>query len=101
MIPSLATPADICDSVRLRARARRIALRLTQADLAARSGVPLGTLKRFERSGQIGFATLLILAEALDALDGFDGLFPPVEARTLQEVERQAQPPKRVRKKAA
>jgi len=70
---------------------------LTQADLAARSGVPLGTLKRFERMGEVSLSTLLALAEALDALDGFQALFPPVEARTLAEVERQARQPRRAR----
>ena len=97
MIPSIDTAADVQEAVRRAAHSRRIALSLTQADLAARSGVPLGTLKRFERMGEASLSTLLALAEALDALDGFQALFPPVEARTLAEVERQVQPPKRAR----
>ena len=101
MIPNINTAADVRDAIRRAARSRRIALTLTQADLAVRSGVPLGTLKRFERMGEVSLSTLLALAEALDALDGFDGLFPPVEARTLAEVERQAQQPKRARPRRA
>ncbi|MDS9469951.1 helix-turn-helix transcriptional regulator [Paracoccus sp. MBLB3053] len=97
MIPGLATAPDIQDEVRAAARNRRLALGLTQAELAERSGVPLGTLKRFERIGELSFASLLAIAEALDALDGFSGLFPLPEARTLDEVERRAVLPKRAR----
>ena len=101
MIHSVNTAADAREAIRLAARSRRIALSLTQADLAARSGVPLGTLKRFERMGEVSLSTLLALAEALDALEAFDGLFPPVEARTLAEVERQAERPRRARPRPA
>lgn len=101
MIPNMNTAADVREAIRRAARSRRIALTLTQADLAVRSGVPLGTLKRFERMGEVSLSTLLALAVALDALDGFDGLFPPVEARTLAEVERQAKQPKRARPRRA
>ena len=94
MILNIKTTTDVREAVRNAARSRRIALSLTQADLAARSGVPLGTLKRFERMGEVSLSTLLALAEALDALDGFQALFPPVEAHTLAEVERQARQPK-------
>lgn len=101
MIPIINTAAEVREAVRLAARSRRIALSLTQADLAAGSSVPLGTLKRFERTGEVSLSTLLALAEALDALDGFKALFPPVEARTLAEVERQARLPRRVRARRA
>lgn len=101
MIHSINTAADVREAIRLAARSRRIALSLTQADLAARSGVPLGTLKRFERMGEVSLSTLLALAEALDALEAFVGLFPPVEARTLAEVERQAERPRRARPRHA
>lgn len=69
---------------------------MTQADLAARSGVPLGTLKRFERLGEVSLSTLMMLAEALDALGEFHGLFPLPEARSLDDLDRQARRPVRV-----
>lgn len=83
---------DLREAVRLAARSRRVALGLTQADLAARSGVPLETLKRFERLGEVSLSSLLPLAEALDVLEGFHGLLPLPDARTRDEVEAQAQP---------
>lgn len=97
MISALDTAPDLRDAVRLAARNRRIAIGLTQADLAARSGVPLGTLKRFERLGEVSLSSLLALADALDALGEFHALFPLPDARTLEEVERQAELPRRVR----
>lgn len=72
-------PADaLQDRIRAAAAARRLALNITQADLARRAAVPLPTLKRFEQSGEVALATLLRIAGALDALDGFGALFPPV-----------------------
>lgn len=78
------------DQVRVAARDRRLALGLTQSDLATRSGVPLATLKRFEQKGQISLAGLLALAAALDALAGFGALFPAVEATRLDDLDRPA-----------
>ena len=58
-----------------RAREKRLALNLTQAELAARSGVSLASLKRFESSGQIAFISLLHVALALGNLTDFGYLF--------------------------
>ena len=69
---------EVQDRIRAAAKARRLALNIPQADLARRVGVPLPTLKRFEQSGEVALATLLRIAGALDALDGFGALFPPV-----------------------
>jgi len=57
-----------------RFKARRLAMNLTQEELAARSGVTLGSLKRFERLGLIALDSLLNLALVLDCLDDFDKL---------------------------
>lgn len=99
MLPAFDTAPDLRDAIRLAARNRRIALGFTQSELAARSGVPLGTLKRFERLGEVSLSTLLALAEALDALNGFHGLFPLPEARSLEDLERQTSLPNRARRR--
>lgn len=57
-----------------RFRARRLAMNLPQQELARRSGVPLSTLKRFEREGLISLDALLRLATVLDCLDDFERL---------------------------
>jgi len=48
---------------------------LSQAELAKRSGVTLGSLKRFETTGQINFESLLKLAHFFDRLEEFNNLF--------------------------
>ncbi len=74
MAISLKSPNDVLQEVRDRFKRRRLALNLTQAGLAKRSGVALGSLKRFETSGLVAFDSLLKLALVLDCLGDFDGL---------------------------
>ena len=57
-----------------RFKARRLAMNLTQRELAARSGVTWSSLKRFEREGLIALDSLLNLALVLDCLEDFDKL---------------------------
>ena len=45
---------------------------LSQAELAKRSGVSLGCLKRFERTGQISLESLLWLVNVLNRLDDYE-----------------------------
>lgn len=53
----------------------RRAARISQADLAARSGVSLGSIKRFEHTGNISLESLIKLAYALGYENDFDSLF--------------------------
>lgn len=82
----LASPDDLCRAVAVRARAARLAADLTQAGLAARSGVSLGSLKRFESTGAISLEALARLAIALHAEQCFDGLFSPKPFASMAEV---------------
>ena len=68
------TPSEMMDTLKSKFRQRRKALDYTQAELAARSGVSLGSLKRFERTGQISLESLLKLAFLLECLEGFEGV---------------------------
>ncbi len=90
MALTLKTRTDVQLEVRDRFKARRLGLRLTQAGLARRSGVTLGSLKRFEATGLIAFDSLLKLALVLDCLADFDKLAAhdstSLETRTLDEV---------------
>ncbi|MEM9858835.1 MAG: helix-turn-helix transcriptional regulator, partial [Bacteroidota bacterium] len=60
-----------------RAKALRKAHGLSQSQLAEKSGVSFGSIKRFERSGKISLESLLKIAFVLDALASFEQLFPP------------------------
>ena len=74
MATNLTSPPDALLGVRDRFKRRRLAVNLTQAGLAKRSGVSLGSLKRFETTGQIALESVLRLALVLDCLGDFDGL---------------------------
>ena len=48
---------------------------LTQLELADRSGVSYGSIKRFERTGKISLEGLWLIAAALECDDQLDELF--------------------------
>jgi transcriptional regulator with XRE-family HTH domain len=70
----LKTVQEVQAGIAGRFKARRLAMNLTQSELAARSGVTFSSLKRFERQGLIALDSLLNLALVLDCLDDFDKL---------------------------
>ena len=80
-----------------RARARRLAQNLTLEGLAARSGVALGTLKRFERTGMVSLVSFVRLSVALKDEAALDGLLAEREFETLEDVLKPAARPKRGR----
>lgn len=66
---------EITQEIASRAKEIRLKQNLTQEGLALRSGVSLGSIKRFERSGEISLKSLIEIAIALGNLDDFDSLF--------------------------
>ena len=71
----LKSPQEIAKDIASRAKGRRLNLNLSQKTLSLRSGVSYGTLKKFERTGQISLESILKIALALDELEKFDHLF--------------------------
>ncbi len=78
-------PTDILIETAQKVRAARKQLKLSQAQLAERSGVSLGSIKRFELTGKISFESLLKLAQILGRLSEFESLFEPKE--DLKKIE--------------
>lgn len=70
----LQTVQEVQTGIAGRFKARRLAMNLTQRELAARSGVTWSSLKRFEREGLIALDSLLNLALVLECLEDFDKL---------------------------
>jgi transcriptional regulator with XRE-family HTH domain len=81
---NLATPQEHSKELADRVRVRRLGLNLTQAGLAARAGMSTSSYKRFERTGEIAFVSLLQIAQVLDATQEFHALFP---ARTQMALD--------------
>ncbi len=52
---------------------------MSQAEIAERSGVSLGSLKRFENTGKIALESLLKLMHIMGRLDDFDNVLKAKE----------------------
>ena len=87
---SIKSPSDVLLEVRDRFKQRRLAMGLTRAGLAKRSGVTSASLKRFETTGLIAFDSLLKIALVLGCLGDFDKIAADDEraltTRSLDEV---------------
>ncbi len=73
--PLLMVPQDVMRTCAARVRELRIRQNITQKELAERVGVAVGTIKRFEHTGEVQFRTLLGIALVLGRLDDFAGVF--------------------------
>ncbi len=68
---NIQTPTSVMSIIRDNFKNKRLRLNLTQEGLSSRSGVSLGSVKRFESSGEISLKSLLKLAVVLECLDDF------------------------------
>jgi transcriptional regulator with XRE-family HTH domain len=88
MATFLKTPQQIALHLGQEARAKRLALDLSQKSLAERSGVSMAVLKKFEHTGKISLESLLKLALVLNCLEKFHDLFKTeVQAHTLRSLD--------------
>ena len=71
---NISTPKSIMQDLKDKFKQKRLSLNLTQEGLSNKSAVSLGSIKRFETSGQISFESLLKLAFVLDCLDDFKNI---------------------------
>ena len=82
----MANILDIKQRLSLKARARRREGKISQSELAARSGVSLGSIKRFESSGEISLTSLLRIAIVLGYETDFDRLFERKNYQSIDEI---------------
>jgi transcriptional regulator with XRE-family HTH domain len=67
--------SDHLTDIAKRAKDKRLLLNITQLELAERSGVSLGSVRRFENSGLVSLSALLSIALVLGNLNDFEQLF--------------------------
>ncbi len=79
-------PGLILKNIAERARKNRLELDLSQSALAAKSGVSLGSLKRFESTSEISLKNLIMLAAILDATEEFGLLFKTRKYKSIDEL---------------
>lgn len=82
----LKSPDDVNKDIATRVRERRKEKKLSQIQLSERSDVSLGTLKRFERTGEISLSSLIKIAFALGCEADFEHLFLKKHYSSIQEV---------------
>lgn len=80
------SPNEVNRDIAKRMRERRKERKLSQLQLSERSNVSLGSLKRFERTGEIALTSLVKIAFALGCEDDFDVLFAKKTYSSIQEV---------------
>lgn len=73
------TPNQVLKDLALKLKVLRKQRKMSQAELADRSGVSLGSLKRFEGIGKVSLESLLKLVHVLGRLDDFEGILQPEE----------------------
>lgn len=71
----LKLPHEISEDLSRKVRQLRKDKGLSQQQLARKSGVSLGSLKRFESTGQVSLESLLKVALVLGHLNDFESLF--------------------------
>lgn len=77
---------EICQELGGRLRAHRLAQLLTQDELAARSGVSLGTVKNLEARGKSSLESVVRIALALGLADQLEPLFQ-FRVRSIAQLE--------------
>ena len=85
----LNTPTETCAQLGVRARNMRLALNLTQADLASRAGVSGGAVRKLEADGQTTLATFVKCACAMGAASEFETLLAP-RTMSIAQMEKNA-----------
>jgi len=80
------SPNDINNEIAKRVSARRKENNITQEQLSVKSDVSYGSIKRFERTGEISLSSLIKVAFALGFENDFDLLFTKKGYSSIQEV---------------
>jgi transcriptional regulator with XRE-family HTH domain len=79
-------PTDFMLEIAEKHKSLRKSKKWSQKEMAERSGVSLGSLKRFESTGQISLSSLLQLAHVLDRLSDFEPIFTAKSKRDLSSL---------------
>jgi transcriptional regulator with XRE-family HTH domain len=86
MDPFGISPKQLRERFGRRSQERRLALNQSQASVAAKAGVSVTTLKRFEAGENVSVDVLIRVAQALDAAAPLSALFPQLEARSIRDL---------------
>ena len=93
---SFSNPGEIVKRLCERLRTERLALKMTQADVAARAGIAANTVSNLEAGRSVGFENLVRVAMVLGRTSELDELFLP-KLDSLEDIQRYEESAKRQR----
>ena len=94
------SPKEISQDLADRVKQNRIRRNFTQQELAERSGVSFGSVKRFEQTGEISLKHLIMISKVLRCSPQFDLLFPVHQYESMEELLKEKEKGKRMRARA-
>ena len=80
------TPNEMAKSLADKIKEHRKKLKISQEVLAQKSGVSLGSIKRFETKYEISLQSFIKIAIALDLDNDFESLFTAKTYTTIDEI---------------
>lgn len=81
------TVENVIENLVNRVIARRKELKISQKDLAFKSGVSYGSIRRFETTGEISLKSLIQIAKVLNSLEDFNKLFIHTQITNLKDIK--------------
>ena len=91
------TPSEISKALSNRVKQTRIRRSITQEELAERSGVSFGSVKRFEQTGEISLKHLILISKVLRCSEQWDELFSLSNYESMEELLKEKEKGKRMR----
>jgi len=93
---SFSKPDEVVERICARLRKERLALNMTQADLAGRAGIAANTVSNLEAGRNVGFEAVVRVAMALGRSKELEGLFQP-KLNSIEDIQRYESSANRVR----
>lgn len=84
---SFSKPGEIVKQICERLRTERLALQMTQADVAGRAGIAINTVSNLEAGRNVGFDNVVRVAMVLGRSKELEGLFLP-KLDSLEDIRR-------------
>ena len=82
---NVATEQSVVSSLVERYKKRLKELKMTRKDMAEKSGVSYGSLRRFEASGEISLSSLLKVCRVMGCIEDFDNIFKNKIIKNLKD----------------
>lgn len=95
---SFSKPSEVVKGLCGRLRTERMALGMTQSDLAGRAGIGTNTVSNLEAGRNVGFEAVVRVAMVLGRINELEGLFQP-KLDSIEDIRRYEEAANRLRTK--